>query len=371
MYGYTCKYIRRLCSRSILSTSIPSEDEWSEIYGLDLAAAPLLSSRAFLKRLGIEARVSAAAKIKAEYEVCDRSDKAGIARATEQIIDNFAVSGRNYVGFLMSSVKTHSTLKTELMKGLASFDPTVLFVLPTNVGLYHFTALYGIFRRGKWVKPEDEQLCIEEYLSFVDNLRIKYAELVKSPQLLFDVVDFLIGLPSLRERPLLDYVFRLSCLCLTGGNAELPVVVLGTKTSEDLSCRVSEAVFPVQSYLLNVPESTSVCTSQEAIGRYLSSLEDMDINTFSTTYDPWGSVDLAGRSGIYVELMKTYRKLHPLPSPPKTSSEGTPSDSGKIRMLQPPSRVQGRINYGNVPESEIDSTAARIRSGKAGCSKDS
>ena len=81
-------------------------------------------------------------------------------------------------------------------------------------------------------------------------------------------------------------------------------------------------------------------------------------------------MDLAGRSGIYTELMRSYRKLYLLPSPPMAPSEVTPSDSGKIRMLQPPSRVQGRVNYGKVSESEIDSTAAKIRSGQAGCSKD-
>ena len=86
LYGEVCKYIRKLCCRSILSSSIPAEDKWDDIFGLDLASAPLVLSRVFLKKLGMEARVALASKIKAENEVCDKSSKANIALLTEQLI---------------------------------------------------------------------------------------------------------------------------------------------------------------------------------------------------------------------------------------------------------------------------------------------
>ena len=86
-----------------------------------------------------------------------------------------------------------------------------------------------------------------------------YPQLIKDLKFIYDIIVSVTDSSSLRERLLLDFVFRLRCLCLNGNKVVLPVVDLGTKTSEDLTCRILEAVFPVQSYLVNVPEATSKC----------------------------------------------------------------------------------------------------------------
>ena len=304
--------------------------------------------------------MTGACKIKAEYDVCDKSNKSGITQLTEQLIDNFAVSGRNYIGHLLSAIKTCTGLNSELIRGLASFDPHVMFVLPTNVCLRYFTTLYRIFCRCKWVKEEDDQLCFDEYLSFIDNLRVSFPQLVKEPTLPHDIVDFMVPLVSLRERPLLDYVFRLSCLCLTSPNPELPVVSWGTTSSSSLTCRISEAVFPVQSYLDQVPESSDFCTSKDSVGRFLSLRDDMDQISFSSTYDPWVSVDLVGRGAIYSAFMKVYNKLNPSPVVVETVSKEPSESSDTPRALRPPLKVQGRVNYGKISTAEVDSVATKL-----------
>ena len=341
---------------------IPKADDWHELLTFDVTAVPVLSGKNFLRRMNIEARATTAAKIKAEYDMCDKTNTEGVASLAEKHLEAFAVSGRAYVSFLLNGIKNHLSFTSELIKGLSCFDPAVMFVLPTTFAATRFVFLYRSFSRRKWVPVADEQPCRDEYLSFIDGLRVTYPDYIKTPELVRDVIDLLAPLASLKERPMLRYLFQLSCLCMTSTRTEFPTVRFGDFTSESASCKFTESVFPVQSYLPAVPGSIDVCVTPDSIARFLS-LEESP-SEISSTYDPWSSVDLSGRVGIYRALYQRFLACQRprKPSPTKVKAVNViPAPPTAPKSLQPPVKVAGKVNYGKISAAEIDSTVAELR----------
>ena len=88
--------------------------------------------------------------------------------------------------------------------------------------------------------------------------------------------------------------------------------------------------------------------------------DDMDHSSFSSTYDPWVSVDLVGRGAIYSAFMKLYNKLNHSPVVAESVSKEPSESSDTPGALQPPLKVQCRVNYGKIPAAETDSVATKL-----------
>ena len=161
--GQLCQFVRTLASRSLLTASIPDADDWLSLISFEVSAIKPLSSRQFLRRIQLETKVAAGAKIKAEQDISERSgSRDGLDKAIEKVMDNFALTARNYVTFLIESTLGHITITADVVRGLASFDPQVLFVLPTSLSYSLFTTLYRSLSSREWVKEVDEQLCLDQ-----------------------------------------------------------------------------------------------------------------------------------------------------------------------------------------------------------------
>ena len=169
---------------------------------------------------------------------------------------------------------------------------------------------------------------MDEYVSFVDALRVAYATLVESPELVHDIIDILTPLTSLRERPHLHYIFQLSCLCLTSVNPELPVVELGSTSSDKSNCKIRETIFMVQSYVQQVPDCLEYCTSSASITRFLNLRSDLGVDSFSSVYSPWTGVDFCNHVSIYNSFRQTYQTILRRRSE-ASKTGGTSSSSGK------------------------------------------
>ena len=131
--GHLCHFVRTLASRSLFSTSVPDADDWLFLTSLEVSTVKPLSSREFLRRIQLASKVTTGAKIKAEQVTSERSgSREGLDKATEKIVDNFTLTARNYVTFLIESTLGHIIITADVVRGLASFDPRVLFVLPTS-----------------------------------------------------------------------------------------------------------------------------------------------------------------------------------------------------------------------------------------------
>ena len=307
--GQLSRYIRRLAGRCAISSSIPKEDEWDELLSLVVTPTSQLSATAFLQKLGLDEKVTIAAKHKAEADICDTRNRDAVDKLAVKLKEDFALLGRDFVKMLLVRVSKNTSLTSELVKGLACFDPKMLFQLPLQLCTKHFLVLYRSFCSRGWVPTENEQACLDEYTTFVELMREGYSNLVESPELLHDVVDFITPLTILRERPQLRYLFQLCCLCLTSNISELPVVELGSTNSNNSNCRIREAVFMVQSFLQNVPDCLERCVSPDSISRYLTLRTDFGVGGFTNVYSPWNSVDFCNYSGLYNSFRQVYQGI--------------------------------------------------------------
>ena len=69
-----------------------------------LVSQAAVFSAVFIQRIQLESKVTAAAKIKAEQQISEKSgSREVLEKATEKIVDNFALTARNYVTFLIES----------------------------------------------------------------------------------------------------------------------------------------------------------------------------------------------------------------------------------------------------------------------------
>ena len=307
--GQLCRFVRKLCARCFVGTSLPKDDDWDQLLSLTLLTLPQLPSKVFLQRLGLEEKVRVASKQKAESEICDKGNKSATDKLCEKLQEDFAIMGREYIRHLLRNVLRHVSLTTELVRGLSSFDPRVLFCQPMSVGTKYFTVLYRSFSSRKWVDPTNEQLCLDEYLSFMDKLRTGYPYIVESPDLVFDIVDLLTPMASLRERPHLLYLFKLCCLCLTSNISDFIVVELGSTNSSLSSCKVRESIFPVLSYVANVPDCVQPCITSDSLSQFATLRSEFGPGGFTSLYSPWNSVDFGGHTKIYKSLREVYSNI--------------------------------------------------------------
>ena len=100
-----------------------------------------------------------------------------------------------------------------------------------------FRALYHSFQLRDWVQESDESEYREEYVEFPEHFRISCGQF-RTPELVPGVVDLLIPMPALRNRPRLLHLFRLSCLCLTECNSSLPTILFQGANSFDPNSRL-------------------------------------------------------------------------------------------------------------------------------------
>ena len=154
--GQLCRLIRRLAGRCFVSSAIPKETDWDEILAFDVETSPLLTPAAFLQRLDLEDKVTQAAKRKADSDLCDKRNKEGLDKLSTKLKEDLALLGCDFVRMLLRSVTKHISLTHELVKGMACFDPKMLFRLPVELSSKHFTILYRSFSSRKWIAVAEE-----------------------------------------------------------------------------------------------------------------------------------------------------------------------------------------------------------------------
>ena len=103
-----------------------------------VSPATQLSATAFLQKLVIQDKVTTAAKHKAEANVCDTRNHEVVDKLSCKIEEDFALLGRDFVKMLLERVSKNTSLTSELVKGLACFDPKMLFQLPLKLCTKHF-----------------------------------------------------------------------------------------------------------------------------------------------------------------------------------------------------------------------------------------
>ena len=350
--GEVCRYINRLCFRIFQPDTVPLENAWFLLMDFQLNQGTFMGDEDFLVRLKIAGKVTTASNLKAAgLHFNKKSSKAAISKTADQAKLDFTASARSYIKFLLSEVLQHTELSSDLIKGLAAFDPYILFKRPVDVALRHFDCLYSTFQLRFWVSEFNESACRDEYVALLDHLRNNHSAEFSSAKDPPDLIDFFMNLEFLQSHDHLCYLFKLSCLCITTISPEYPPVSFGRIDTTGLQSRFADVILPCQSYLTSDPDSLLACCSEPQLEKFQQLSSSFGQSAFAADYDPWPFVDGFGRTAIYKTLVTSYRSIlsgseFQFRSPtiadtssiPDASAVKLPSDSKRRRMERAISR---------------------------------
>ena len=150
--GDVCQFISLLCSRIYTPDTAPLANAWFLLLRFQTSEASLLGEEEYLVRLELTNKVSSASKAKAEgMHFGKKSERPAILATTETVKSGFIKDSQQYVQYLINEVLRQTGVTTNIVKGIANFDPFILFKRPMDVALRHFTILYSTFSLRSWV----------------------------------------------------------------------------------------------------------------------------------------------------------------------------------------------------------------------------
>ena len=294
-----------------------------------------------------------------------KSEKAAIDKTAAVVTSSFVKEELQFIQYLINQVLSQAGLSSELIKGLAAFDPFVLFKRPSEVGLRPFEVLYSTFQLRTWVTSSNGNSCRDEYLVLLDHLRVNYSPVFDLMESSTDLIDFLMGLEFFQTHEHLSYIFKFCCLCLTSCSPQYPPILFGNVDTTGYRSGFADLVVPCQSYLSCVPDFISSCCSDANLEKFAVLSASFERSAFSPEFDPWTYVDQFGRSKIYKGLHATYRAVTAIPSVrsvriEKDTSSIVPDDSAK----KVPSKKQ-RKRAGSNSSSTISSASKKLVQGSS------
>ena len=257
-----------------------------------------LSNRDFLSSLKLKEDLDAAClarvkRIHSEKQLTPDETDAAVAAT----LDDFATKARGYLIHLLKVFLSDISLKAGIVRGLGSFDPGTLLSLPIDQATYCFSALYRSCSLRGWLENSPKSDARDEYVDFLECVRKANSGVKDTPEVFTDMVSFLMGMPELKMRKHLFYIFHLSCLRLTSKLPELPAVNFPGVDCSDPRSRLFDVIMPAQSCLVNVANSVAVCTTETSLGTF----KDLEARFSSGNVpgDPWSHVNNFGRSNFH------------------------------------------------------------------------
>ena len=157
--GEVCRFLSLLCSRVYTPDTAPLANAWFLLLRFQTSEATFLDGEEYLVRLKLTNKVSSASNAKAEgMHFGKKSERPAILATTETVKSDFVKDSQQYVQYLINEVLRQTGLTTNIVKGMATFDPFILFKRPMDVALRHFDILYSTFSLRSWVSSTNESL---------------------------------------------------------------------------------------------------------------------------------------------------------------------------------------------------------------------
>ena len=201
--GDVCRFIHKLCFRCNTPDTAPLENAWFVLLSFKTSEGKYMEVDEFFRiRQKLTLKVNTASKQKAEgiHSGTDASPSV-VQKMAETVKTNFVTSAFQYIGFLLDATRRQSGLNSDIVKGLAAFDPFNLHRRPTEVALRHFDTLYTTFLLRSWVNSANESVYQTEYPELLDYLRSTYPANFDFTETSQDLVGFLMSFEFLHERP--------------------------------------------------------------------------------------------------------------------------------------------------------------------------
>ena len=257
----------------------------------------------------------------------------------------------------------HEVIKSDLLRGLSSFDHAVLLDGPEENYVSAVESLTSYFVSCGWMTASNKVKAVSQYRSFAIKLRAE-SGIIRS-----DWVQFLISHYEMQSRPELLQLFRNACLCLPPVVIEPPkfhVSIPGLE-SDDHSFR--SVVRSLQLSYVTVPNVSSLCRSPKTIsrvfrllGRGPSLIRDRKLSVWKFLK---GSE--VRRSAVFGKLEISYKKSVlrgeglPLFLDMTSPSESrTPSSSGS--PVTGPSLGRVSVTVSRCSEEGVERSAAKSKS---------
>ena len=286
-----------------MPSALPEEDELASILDLDVMKAPALSLTVFLNRMKFGAKLDHACKLRAELEQHDqKGEKTTIAELKDKAKEDFGRLARSYTTHLFKETLGHFNFTTNIAQGLGSFDLEIMLKSPLTLATRCYNNLFTTFRLRNYFTLDQESQAQEEYVSFIDEMRLKFAEFDQPTLLVTDTIDFLMEQTTLATRPLLLQSFKLACLCLDEPFRPLPPVKFSSINTEDPTSKLVDVILPVQSFFKHVVNSIESATSDASISEFLELESSFGRSALSDTYNPWVGLDNFGKTTILSKL---------------------------------------------------------------------
>ena len=259
-----------------------------------------MSVEDFITRSELGTRLDTCCRRKAEKELGEERNKTlSLDEVTANIREEFGRSARGYVAHLLKSTQSLTRFTSDIVRGLGSFDLKIMLIDPLEQATYCFKQLFTSFRLRGIFQSHEEALYLEEYLSFIDDLRRSHPDVQQPKLLIADAVNFITEQDALKtRRNLAPRIFRLSCLCLDEPRLSFPAVNYCSVNTDDPTNPMFDVVAPIQSYFGEVARGLDTVTSDESIARLLTLEATCGTTGLSNTYSPWNGFDYFGRDRL-------------------------------------------------------------------------
>ena len=299
VYGQVARFIHSLGLKCLKAESVPDSANWEALIGLDVAACAKIPVNDFGQ--GTEFRRQLLAS--KPHHLADLLEQARDFYL--DLLTGFLSASRHVVAF---------------SKGLAAFDPNLLYREDTELAHDCLSSLFEMFQQRGWFMHKEKPSLVMEYDSFMANLKLEHSDAAGRPLPVVDVISTFATMPSLCDKALLKRLFRLVCLCLPLKGL-LPVPAdLGLEANGLVPAMARCLVVPLYSCGRELGssaplhfdgDSISECEGLVAFGPSLYSAPD---------FCPWDHVEFTPRDEIFDRLTELHETVLSAPRKSKPSS---------------------------------------------------
>ena len=301
--GQMLNFLHRLLRRIVERDTLPDESDWEALRQYDFIETKFLDVPSFVEKTEFRAKAMRVGKSKNDVER-DKSKRQKPSEAVARSVigaafNPFIETGRSYLRYVAKELIKHPSFKSDLVMGMASFDYLTLFVLSRPQAIECYRHLFQSFSSRGCLAKELKNVHMDDYVEFVEDLRLVYLDNVVSGPVIDDMVTFLSNCPVLVRREYTLHVFKICCLCLGHICPALPIVGLSYPMGGMESADLSLVIEPFQSYLLCGELTNNFFTDPVSVARCVELLDSFGDQVLQADYNPWDSVDFHGRAGMH------------------------------------------------------------------------
>ena len=265
-----CYYLLKFRRRCVAPKSLAKEHELFQILNVEFSSASALTITEFLTRVKLRVKLDQVGKIPAERDVKGKNGKKTTPAALViKYKEHFGRSAPSYVVRLFNATQCLFGVNSDIAKGKISFDLNTLLCDPIDHAFSCFVKIFSSFsldQRGYFTLDQEPE-CAYDYWLIMDDLRRSFPDMTQPNLLIPDAVQLLLGQCSLRDRPLIFKMFRLSCLCLDEPFTELPSVKFESVNTDDPASHMTEVITPVLSYITHVAHGVDAPTTDDSVAK--------------------------------------------------------------------------------------------------------